>query len=148
MTAQGEAGRRGFDPGSPAVIGIRHTAYVACALEALHDSGHACRVGAELDGEVDLPLLAGKGALPASIELRGGTDRIVTIADGAAEQLGVVFTAGPEQRSAADLAAVVDRLARGELIATVAAVFPFTEAAAAHRLSDGGHAGGKVVLVP
>ncbi|MEU8299640.1 zinc-binding dehydrogenase [Micromonospora sp. NPDC048909] len=119
------------------------------ATPTTYGRGPVDRVRALAPDGVDAVLdVAGKGALPASIELRGGTDRIVTIADGAAQQLGVVFTAGPEQRSAANLAAAVDRLVRGELTATVAAVFPFAEAAAAHRLSDGGHAGGKVVLVP
>jgi NADPH:quinone reductase-like Zn-dependent oxidoreductase len=42
----------------------------------------------------------------------------------------------------------VGQLARGELTTTVAAAFSFAEAAQAHRLVDGGHAGGKVVLVP
>ncbi|SIN44875.1 NADP-dependent oxidoreductase [Micromonospora cremea] len=119
------------------------------ATPTTYGRGLVDRVRALAPNGVDAVLdVAGKDALPASIELRGGTDRIVTIADGAAQQLGVVFTAGPEQRSAADLAAAVDRLVRGELTATVAAAFPFAEAAAAHRLSDGGHAGGKVVLVP
>jgi NADPH:quinone reductase-like Zn-dependent oxidoreductase len=40
------------------------------------------------------------------------------------------------------------RRGRGELTTTVAAVFPFAEAAQAHQLVDSGHAGGKVVLVP
>jgi NADPH:quinone reductase-like Zn-dependent oxidoreductase len=39
-------------------------------------------------------------------------------------------------------------LARGELTTTVAAVFSFADAPQAHRLIDGGHPGGKVVLVP
>jgi NADPH:quinone reductase-like Zn-dependent oxidoreductase len=91
---------------------------------------------------------AGKGALPDSIELRGGTDRIVTLADVAARRLGVVFAAGPPQPSTDDLGALAGRLARGELATTVAGVYPFTEAAQAHRVADSGHAGGKVVLMP
>ena len=92
--------------------------------------------------------VAGQGALPDSIELRGGTERIVTLADPAAYSLGVVFSAGGGRRPAEDLVWAVDQLARGELTTTVAAVFSFAEAAQAHRLVDGGHAGGKVVLVP
>jgi NADPH:quinone reductase-like Zn-dependent oxidoreductase len=119
------------------------------AIPTTYGPGLVQRVRALAPNSVDAVLdVAGKGALPDSIELRGGTDRIVTIADGAAQQLGVVFTAGPEQRSAADLAALADRLVSKTLTATVAAVFPFAEVAAAHRLSDGGHAGGKIVLVP
>src|SRR3954452_6492687 len=50
--------------------------------------------------------LAGKGALEDSITLRGGTDRIVTIADFGARQLGITFSQGSSQGSAVRLAAV------------------------------------------
>ncbi|MFC4588501.1 NADP-dependent oxidoreductase [Sphaerisporangium corydalis] len=90
---------------------------------------------------------AGKGALPDSIELRGGTGRIVTIADPAAQGLGVAFSSGPTG-PAFDLGTLAKRVVLGELTTTIAATFPFTDAAEAQRLSDGGHAGGKVILVP
>ncbi|MCW2657287.1 MAG: NADP-dependent oxidoreductase, partial [Jatrophihabitans sp.] len=66
----------------------------------------------------------------------------------AAYSLGVVFSGGDGGRPAEDLARAVDQLARGELTTTVAAVFSFADAPQAHRLIDGGHPGGKVVLVP
>jgi NADPH:quinone reductase-like Zn-dependent oxidoreductase len=91
--------------------------------------------------------VAGKGALPDSIELRGGTDRIITIADPDAPRLGVAFSSGLE-RSGDGLAAFADRLVGGEVSTTVAERYEFSRAADAHRLSDGGHAGGKVVLIP
>ncbi|MEU4761717.1 NADP-dependent oxidoreductase [Actinosynnema sp. NPDC023794] len=91
--------------------------------------------------------VAGKGALPASIDLRGGTDRIVTIADGpAAAELGVVFTHGPQRRSAERLAEVAALAARGELVTTVGRVFPLADAAEAHRAAAEGHGRGKLVL--
>ncbi len=90
--------------------------------------------------------VAGKGALPASIELRGGTDRIVTIADNAAAELGVVFTAGPQQRSPERLAELADLAAKGELVTTVGGTFALADAAEAHRVSAGGHGRGKLVL--
>lgn len=90
---------------------------------------------------------AGRGALPDSIMLRGGTDRVLTIADPAAHELGVQLSERSEP-SAADLADLLGRVARGEVSVPVAAVLPFTEAAEAHRRVGGGHAGGKVVLVP
>src|SRR3954454_442956 len=49
--------------------------------------------------------LAGKGALEDSIALRGGTSRIVTIADSRAQQLGVTFSGGARGGSAISLAA-------------------------------------------
>jgi NADPH:quinone reductase-like Zn-dependent oxidoreductase len=88
--------------------------------------------------------IAGKGALPASIELRGGTDRIVTIADPAAESLGIPFSSGGG--SAPDLGALAERAARGELITAISGTYPLAEAATAHRVIEAGHARGKVVL--
>lgn len=91
--------------------------------------------------------VAGKGALPASIELRGGTDRIITIADPAAQELGVAFiSATPNATSAAELAEAAEQAAAGRLVVTLGAVLPLAEAAEAHRIVDGGHVRGKVVL--
>jgi NADPH:quinone reductase-like Zn-dependent oxidoreductase len=52
------------------------------------------------------------------------------------------------QRQHADLTAVLDLLAQGELIPLVAARFPLTEAAAALTLAESRTTSGKVVLVP
>ncbi|WP_158850789.1 NADP-dependent oxidoreductase [Saccharothrix deserti] len=90
--------------------------------------------------------VAGKGALPASIELRGGTDRIVTIADGAAGEYGVVFSSTPSKRSPERLAELADLAARGELVIAVGGTFPLADAAEAHRVSASGHGRGKLVL--
>ncbi|MBR7833166.1 NADP-dependent oxidoreductase [Actinospica durhamensis] len=90
---------------------------------------------------------AGKGALEDSITLRGGTGRIVTIADFRADELGVVFEHGPQRQSAARLAELARQAAAGDLVATVGAVHPLTAAAEAQRLSDAGHARGKLVLI-
>jgi NADPH:quinone reductase-like Zn-dependent oxidoreductase len=91
---------------------------------------------------------SGRGALPDSIELRGGTsDRIVTIADPAARGLGIVFSGGADN-SGFDLSGIAAQRADGELTTTVGATYSFDEAAKAHEVIDGGHAGGKVVLVP
>lgn len=90
---------------------------------------------------------AGSGVLPDSIELRGGTDRVLTLTDPAAYALGVEFSERSEH-SAETLAEVVDLVLRGEVSVPVAKVLPFAEAARAQSLVDDGHAGGKVVLVP
>ncbi|UPT42744.1 NADP-dependent oxidoreductase [Streptomyces sp. WAC00303] len=91
---------------------------------------------------------SGRGALPASIELRGGTtDRIVTIADGDAAELGVAFSSGGGP--SADRLGANARLAEtGELRVEIAQVFPLADAASAHALSEGGHVRGKLVLLP
>jgi len=90
---------------------------------------------------------AGQGALADSIALRGGTDRIITIADPAAGQFGVVFSAGgrPTAEGLAELA----RLASGgTLRITVAQTFPLAEAARAQERSATGHTRGKLVVRP
>lgn len=92
--------------------------------------------------------VAGKGALPASIELRGGTSRIITIADMGAQALGIPFSAGsPEMRSAAALANLARLVVDGTLRLTVSATYPLEQAAEAHRLTEAGHARGKIVLL-
>ncbi|WP_238005398.1 NADP-dependent oxidoreductase [Dactylosporangium sp. AC04546] len=93
--------------------------------------------------------VAGKGALPDSIVLRGGTDRIVTIADPAARELGVTFSAGtPKDWSAGDLAGLAELAAHGALTTAVAGTYPLERAAEVQRLSQGGHVHGKLVLIP
>jgi hypothetical protein len=71
---------------------------------------------------------AGRGVLPDSIELRGGTDRILTIADPAAAELGVELSeeAKPSRTGLAELLGLV---ARGEVSVPVARVLPFAAAA-------------------
>ncbi len=91
---------------------------------------------------------AGRGALPASIELRGGTSRVVTIADMGAQKLGVHFAAGTgATRSAPALAELARRAAGGALRVTVSATYPLEQAAEAHRVSEVGHLRGKIVLL-
>ncbi|WP_046508557.1 NADP-dependent oxidoreductase [Streptomyces odonnellii] len=94
---------------------------------------------------------AGRGALPDSIELRGGTtDRIVTIADPAAADHGVTFSSGvtaPGRKRAA-LAENVRLAAEGKLRLRVAGTFPLADAAKAQETSESGHASGKLVITP
>ncbi|GAB3904273.1 NADP-dependent oxidoreductase [Microbispora bryophytorum subsp. camponoti] len=117
------------------------------ATPTVYGPGLVERVRALAPDGVDAVLdVAGKDAVPASIELRGGTERIVTIADFAAQQYGITFAAGPQERSASRLTEVADLAARGKLLTTVAASYPLADAAAAQRVSDGGHVRGKLVL--
>lgn len=94
---------------------------------------------------------AGKGALAASVELRGGrADRIVTIADADAAKYGVAFSAGGGERQdeAERLAEYAALAAVGELRIPVAQTFALRDAARAHELSEAGHVRGKLVLLP
>ncbi|WP_307865135.1 zinc-binding dehydrogenase [Myceligenerans salitolerans] len=90
---------------------------------------------------------AGRGAPPDSIELRGGTERGLTIADLAADELGVQFT-DCGRPSKVELAELLDLVSRGEVSVPVAKVLPFTEAARAQALVDSGHTGGKACWRP
>ncbi|MBF6328850.1 NADP-dependent oxidoreductase [Nocardia transvalensis] len=90
---------------------------------------------------------AGHGFLDAAIELRGGTDRIITIADGAAAEKGIAFYA----RAGAPVLDIVERVARsvadGDFrLPGPARIYPLAEAAAAQRESETGHGLGKIVL--
>jgi NADPH:quinone reductase-like Zn-dependent oxidoreductase len=121
-----------------AVLGATPTAYGRGLVDRVRTLAPA--VDAVLD-------TTGRGVLPDSIELRGGTDRVLTLADDAAHGLGVEFTERSEP-SADELADLIGRVVRGEVSVPVAHVLPLAEAARAQALVDGGHSSGKVVLVP
>jgi NADPH:quinone reductase-like Zn-dependent oxidoreductase len=100
----------------------------------------------ELTDHVDAVFdTAGHGALPDSIELRGGTDRVLTIADPAADSLGVQFSSG-STGDASTLRELADEFVAGRLRLQHAATFELTQAAEAQQLSQTGHARGKITL--
>lgn len=116
------------------------------ATATLYGEGLVERVRALAPDGVDAVFdLAGKGALEDSIALRGGTDRIVTIADFRAHPLGITFANGPHERSAARLAALAQDAAAGKVVTTVTA-YPLDQAATAQQVSDAGHVRGKLAL--
>jgi NADPH:quinone reductase-like Zn-dependent oxidoreductase len=94
---------------------------------------------------------AGQGGLKESIELRGDTDRIVTIADFSAAELGVAASNGSSASPAEIAAGLTNQLqaaAAGNLKVRIAQTFALTDAAKAQELSESGHAPGKVVVLP
>ena len=119
------------------------------AIPLQYGDGLVERVRAVAPGGIDAVFdAAGKGALPASIELRGGTSRIVTIADMEAQSFGVLFSAGTgATRSPHALAELARSAADGTLRVTVSATFPLEQAAEAHRISEAGHGRGKIALL-
>lgn len=128
--------------------GVDNQDYVASlgATATVYGDGLVERVRALAPEGVDAVLdVAGKGALEDSITLRGGTDRIVTLADFGAHQLGVTFANGPQERSADRLAALAQDAATGKVVTTVTA-YPLAQAATAQQVSDSGHVRGKLVL--
>ena len=139
------AGARVIGTASPAnqdrvaALGATPTAYGEGWLE---------RVRALAPEGVDAVLdAAGKGVLDDSVELLGGTERLVTIADRAAFTKGITFSSQSE-RSAEALGELLARRRAGELTTTIGRVLRLDEAGEAQRLSDSGRAGGKLVLVP
>jgi NADPH:quinone reductase-like Zn-dependent oxidoreductase len=98
---------------------------------------------------VDLALdAAGGGALPALVELTGGPEHVVTIADfQGAQETGVPFNGGmgPERAWHA-LRDVTPLIEAGRFSVPVAQTFPLAEIAEAHRVSETGHPRGKLVV--
>lgn len=91
---------------------------------------------------------AGKGSLPALVELTGDPARVVTIADHRAAEHGVRFAfAGPDTvRERLEQAAALTL--SGELGLSVARTYSLSQAADAHRESAGDHVRGKLIIVP
>jgi NADPH:quinone reductase-like Zn-dependent oxidoreductase len=135
VTVIGTAGSRNLDDlKSLGVVPVRY------------GDGWPERVREAASGPVDAVFdAAGHGVLPGSVELRGTKDRIITIADSAAFELGIPFSSGGEQTREVltEIAGwVTDRgvhVAQGKS-------YPLAEAAAAQVESEGGHPGGKLTL--
>jgi NADPH:quinone reductase-like Zn-dependent oxidoreductase len=92
---------------------------------------------------------AGQGGVRELIELTGDPARVATIADFGAGSLGVIVTGGAgSERAAEALPEVAELIAAGRFHLPVQQTFRFAEAAEAHKVSEGGHVRGKLVLVP
>jgi NADPH:quinone reductase-like Zn-dependent oxidoreductase len=92
--------------------------------------------------------VAGSGVLPELIELAGGPEHVVTIADFAgARAHGVRFSSGDAGRALHVLAEIGELVESGRFSLPAARTFPLAEVAAAHRAGENGHLRGKIVLV-
>ena len=139
-------GARVIGTGSPAThdllrsLGAEPVAYgvgLAERVRALAPDG----VGLALD-------VAGNGVLPDLIELAGGPDRVITIADFAgAQQYGVRFSTGDSGRALYALAQIGDLIESGRFSLPVGQTFPLTDIAVAHRVGEEGRVRGKLVLL-
>jgi NADPH:quinone reductase-like Zn-dependent oxidoreductase len=98
---------------------------------------------------VDLALdVAGSGVLPELIELSGGPQHVITIADFAGAQAhGVRFSRGDAGRALHALAEISELIESGRFSLPLTQTFPLGEIAAAQRVSEDGHVRGKLVLV-
>jgi NADPH:quinone reductase-like Zn-dependent oxidoreductase len=107
------------------------------------------RVRALAPDGVDLALdAAGSGVLPELIELAGGAEHVLTVADfqGAREH-GVRFSRGDDGRAIHALAEIGELIESGRFSLPVAQTFPLAEIAEAHRVSESGHVRGKIILL-
>jgi NADPH:quinone reductase-like Zn-dependent oxidoreductase len=114
-----------------------------------HGDGLVKRVRELAPGGVDGALdIAGNGVLPELIELAGGPEHVVTIADFAgAQEHGVAFSRGEDGRAVHALAEIGELIEAGRFSLPVAQTFPLAEIAEAHRVSESGHVHGKLVLL-
>jgi NADPH:quinone reductase-like Zn-dependent oxidoreductase len=120
------------------------------AEPVIYGEGMVERVRALAPDGVDVALdVAGNGVLPELIDLAGGAQNVVTLADfdGSAEH-GVRFSNGFVDGHAFHALAEVGKLIEaGRFWLPVDRTFPLTEIAEAHRFSENGHVRGRLVLV-
>jgi NADPH:quinone reductase-like Zn-dependent oxidoreductase len=92
---------------------------------------------------------AGGGALPALVELTGGSEHVVTIADFVgAQETGVRFSGGMgDERAVHALKEIGELIETGRFSLPVAQTFPLDHVSDAHELSETGHVRGKLVLL-
>ncbi|MET9223816.1 NADP-dependent oxidoreductase [Streptomyces sp. NPDC003300] len=120
------------------------------AVPVAYGDGLVERVRVAAPEGIDAALdAAGRGdALQASVELTGGTERVLSIADApGAGKLGVRFTSGAEgYYGEPAFAEALALFAADKLTIAVHEVFPLEAAADAQRASEAGHLTGKIVL--
>ncbi|RSD23621.1 NADP-dependent oxidoreductase [Amycolatopsis eburnea] len=115
-------------------------------VPVLYGDGWEVRVREAAPGPVDAVFdAAGHGVLPGSVELRGTKDRVVTIADAAAFELGITFSSGGEQ-SREVLTGIAGWVTGHGVGLAHGKSYPLADAAAAQVESEGGHPGGKLTI--
>ncbi|AIG74529.1 Hypothetical protein AJAP_08110 [Amycolatopsis japonica] len=112
------------------------------AVPVQYGDGWVSRVRSAAPDGVDAVFdAAGYGVLGDSVELLGSPDRLITIADPAAYEQGLKFSAG-----GSETAAVLEDLVTRGLKLKLGSSYALADAASAHRESATGHAGGKITL--
>jgi NADPH:quinone reductase-like Zn-dependent oxidoreductase len=119
------------------------------ARPVAYGEGLVERVRAVAPDGVDVALdVAGSGVLPELIELASGREHVITVADfGGAQEHGVAFSSGDAGRAVHALAGIGQLIEAGRFSLPVAQTFPLAEVAEAHRIGEGGHVRGKLVLL-
>jgi NADPH:quinone reductase-like Zn-dependent oxidoreductase len=114
-----------------------------------YGDGLIARVHALAPDGVDLALdVAGSGVLPELIELTGGAEHVVTLADFAgASEYGVRFSRGDSGRALHAIASVGELVEAGRFALPVGQTFPLAEIAEAHRVGESGRVHGRLILL-
>ena len=89
---------------------------------------------------------AGKGGLEGAVTLTGGPERVITLADEHAAELGVRLSVPTPDRAPDGVDIGMRLLASGELRLRSQQSLPMSQAAEAHRLLEQGHAHHKLLL--
>ena len=118
------------------------------AEPVVYGEGMADQVSELAPDGVDLAIdIALSGGIATVVQIAGGADNVVAIADfQGAQEHGVRFTGGGQGSAWQALDDVVPLIEQGRFRLPVARVLPLSEIAEAQRLSEDGHAGGKIVL--
>ena len=114
-----------------------------------YGEGMVERVRALAPGGVDVALdVAGSGVLPQLIDLAGGSQNVVTLADfEGSEEHGVRFSNGfVDGHAFHSLTEVGELIEAGRFWLPVDKTFPLAEIAEAHRISEHGRVRGRLVL--
>lgn len=123
------------------------------ATAVTYGDGVEERIRTVAPGGIDaaLDLAGGDSVLAVSAELTRSNGRVVSLADPVAAQAhGAVFSPGgpDDDHTVPALAAALALQADGTLSVPVHAVFPLSDAPAAHRAGERGGLSGKILLVP
>lgn len=140
-------GARVIGTGSPAT----HDFLRSLGAEPIaYGRGMSDRVRALAPDGVDLALdVAGSGVLPELIQLAGGPEHVITVADFAgAQQHGVRFSRGDGGHALYVLSQLGDLVEAGKFTLPVGQTFPMADVAEAHRVGESGRVRGKLVLLP
>ncbi|MEU1034801.1 NADP-dependent oxidoreductase [Streptomyces mirabilis] len=115
-----------------------------------YGEGLVDRVRAIAPQGVDAVLDAsGRGEIPDSIDLAGGPARVLTLVAFDAADTGIqVHMSAPGENGAQALRDILNLMEQGRLRVPIWRTFPLAEAADALRVSQAGHLGGKIVLLP
>jgi NADPH:quinone reductase-like Zn-dependent oxidoreductase len=101
------------------------------------------RVVGRVDATFDA---AGKGGLEDAITLTGGSERVITLADERAAEVGVRLSVPTPDRAPDAVGIGMELLAAGELRLRSQQSIPISRAAEAHRLLEGGQVHDKLLL--